>query len=328
MAQGRRSASTGHEPVMLEEVVTALAPRRSGRYLDGTFGGGGHTAAILEASAPDGIVRAIDADPQAAERARALAARPDVGERLRFVHGNFVDLAPIARDAGLVPLDGILLDLGLSSFQLDDPERGFSFRFDGPIDMRFDPTRGHPAGELVNNLPVRELANLIWRYGDESRSRRIAAAIERERERAPIETTGRLAAIVEQAVGGRRGADTHPATRTFQALRIAVNDELTVLDRALGDALDVLAPGGRLAVIAFHSLEDRIVKQFMQRESVSCICPPEQPVCTCNHQPRLKIVRRAVRPGPDEVRRNLRSRSAVFRVAERLPNSDNASGFR
>jgi 16S rRNA (cytosine1402-N4)-methyltransferase len=237
---------------------------------------------------------------------------------LHLVQGNFVELARIAREEAMAPLDGILLDLGLSSFQLDDPERGFSFRFDGPIDMRFDPTRGTSAGDLVNNLPADELANLIWRYGEEPRSRRIAGAIVRERDRTPIETTGRLAAIVERAVGGRRGSDTHPATRTFQALRIAVNDELTVLDRALGDALDVLAPGGRLAVIAFHSLEDRIVKQFIQRESASCICPPEQPICTCDHVPSLRSIWRAKRPSPDEIHRNPRSRSAVLRVAERL----------
>jgi 16S rRNA (cytosine1402-N4)-methyltransferase len=211
---------------MLDEVITALAPHRGGRYLDGTFGGGGHSSAILTASAPHGIVLAIDADPAATERGKTLAARPEIGDRLRLVHGNFADLANIARVEELVPLDGVLLDLGLSSFQLDDPERGFSFRFVGPIDMRFDPTRGTPAGDLVNNLPAPQLANLIWRYGEESRSRRIASAIERERERAPIQSTRQLAAIVERAVGGRRGSETHPATRTFQALRIAVNDEL------------------------------------------------------------------------------------------------------
>jgi 16S rRNA (cytosine1402-N4)-methyltransferase len=318
MAHGRASEPVGHEPVMLEEVITALAPRPGGRYLDGTFGGGGHTTAILEANAPDGIVLAIDADPEAIERGRALTADPDFAERLRLVHGNFADLGSIASEQEMLSLDGVLLDLGLSSFQLDDPARGFAFRFDGPIDMRFDPTQGTPAGELVNSLPADELANLLWRYGDEQKSRRIAAAIERERLREPIETTGRLAAIVERAVGGRRGSDTHPATRTFQALRIAVNDELAILDRALVDAVELLRPGGRLVVIAFHSLEDRIVKQFMKRESATCICPPEQPICTCRHEASLRTIGRAQRPSSAEVGRNPRSRSAVLRVAERL----------
>lgn len=318
MAKGRASSPVGHEPVMLEEVIAALGPRPGGRYLDGTFGGGGHTSAILAASAPDGIVLAIDADPEAIERGRVLTARPDVGGRLRLVHGNFADLGQIARQEGVFPLDGALLDLGLSSFQLDDPARGFAFRFDGPIDMRFDPTRGTPAGALINSLPPEELANLIWRYGEEQKSRRIAAAIAREREREPIETTGRLAAIIERAVGGRRGSDTHPATRTFQALRIAVNDELAILDRALADAVELLRPGGRLAVIAFHSLEDRIVKQFVKRESATCICPPEQPICTCEHVARLRPIGRAHRSGSAEVLRNPRSRSAVLRITERF----------
>lgn len=321
MAVARSTTPVGHEPVMLAEVIAALQPRPGGRYLDGTFGGGGHTAATLAASAPDGVVLAIDADPAAIARAQELAARPDVGTRLIAVHGNFVDLARIAADRGIDAVDGVLLDLGLSSFQLDDPSRGFAFRFDGPLDMRFDPTTGTPASELVNALPADELASLIWRFGDEQKSRRISAAIERERSREPIETTGRLAAIVERAVGGRRGSDTHPATRTFQALRIAVNDELGILDRALADAVGLLRPGGRLAVIAFHSLEDRIVKQFMKLESSSCICPPEQPVCTCAHQPRLRMLGKAMRAGPEEVRRNPRARSAVLRVVERLDSA-------
>jgi 16S rRNA (cytosine1402-N4)-methyltransferase len=318
MAPRRDLGSIGHEPVMLHDVVAMLAPKRGGRYLDGTFGGGGHAAALIAGSEPDGVILAIDADPAAAVRAAALREKLDRPDRLRLVHGNFGDMAQIARDAGVVPLDGLLLDLGLSSFQLDDPSRGFSFRFDGPIDMRFDPTRGRSAGDLVNELPVRDLADVIWRYGEEPRSRRIAGAIERERARAPIESAAHLAAVVERAVGGRRGSDTHPATRTFQALRIAVNDELSVLERALGDAVDLLAPGGRLAVIAFHSLEDRIVKQFVQRESATCICPPEQPVCTCGHVPRLRALSRAVKPSADEIARNPRSRSAVLRVAERI----------
>jgi 16S rRNA (cytosine1402-N4)-methyltransferase len=312
------TAIPGHQPVLLTEAIDALRPRPGGRYLDGTFGGGGHTRALLAASAPDGVVLALDADPAAIARAEAMRQEPDIGLRLMPVQANFADLAAITREEGMAPLDGILLDLGLSSFQLDDPERGFAFRFAGPLDMRFDPTQGTPARDLVNALPERELAELIWRYGEETGSRRIARAISRERERAPIETTTRLAEIVERALGGRRGRDTHPATRTFQALRIAANDELTALEEALAGAVDVLAPGGRLAVIAFHSLEDRPVKQFMARESAACVCPPELPVCVCGHRPRLtKVTRRAIRASEVEAASNPRARSAVLRVAER-----------
>jgi len=318
----------GHRPVLLSETIEALAPRPGGRYLDGTFGGGGHTRALLAASAPDGVVVALDADPTAVERARTLAAEPGVGDRLRPVHANFADLAEAACAAGAVTLDGVLLDLGLSSFQLDAPARGFAFRFDGPLDMRFDPSRGRPAADLVNELPPGELADLLFRYGEEPRARRIAAALARERERAPFDSTARLAAVVERAVGGRRGQPTHPATRTFQALRIATNDELAVLERALVGAVDVLGPGGRLAVIAFHSLEDRIVKRFIARESAACVCPPGLPVCACGQRPRLtRVTRRAVRAGEAEVDANPRSRSAVLRVAERLAD-DPAPGSR
>lgn len=313
------STKGGHQPVMLAEVIAALRPKSDGRYLDGTFGGGGHTEALLLASAPGGRVLAIDADPAAAARAADLAERFGQ-DRFAFVHANFAGLGEIACEHGMAPLDGILLDLGLSSFQLDEAERGFSFRWDAPLDMRFNPDAGVTAADVVNDLPVQELADLIWRYGEERRSRRIASAIERARATAPIRTTGQLAGIVEDALGGRRGAPTHPATQTFQALRIAVNDEFGVLERALAGAMNVLAPGGRLAVIAFHSLEDRIVKQFMAGEARTCICPPEQPVCTCDHRARLRLVVRGQKPGLDEVKRNSRSRSAVLRVAERLPD--------
>jgi 16S rRNA (cytosine1402-N4)-methyltransferase len=308
--------------VLLAEVISGLQPHPGGRckYLDGTFGGGGHTQMLLERSAPDGVVLALDADPVAIDRALALRQDPGVAERLIPVRANFADLAAVARDRGVVPLDGILLDLGLSSFQLDQPERGFAFRHEGPLDMRFNPERGSPASHLVNTLPERELADLIWRYGEDPGSRRIARAIVRERERAPIATTTRLAEIVSGALGGRRGRDIHPATRTFQALRIATNEELTALEAALAGAVDVLASGGRLAVIAFHSLEDRIVKRFIERESAACVCPPEIPVCVCGHRPRLKkVTRRAVRPDAAEMEANPRARSAVLRVAERLP---------
>jgi 16S rRNA (cytosine1402-N4)-methyltransferase len=312
--------------VLLTEAISGLQPRSGGRYLDGTFGGGGHTRALLEASAPDGTVLALDADPAAIDRACALQQDPGVAQRLSPVRANFADLATVARERGVAPLDGILLDLGLSSFQLDQPARGFAFRHEGPLDMRFDPEQGAPASDLVNTLSERELADLIWRYGEEPGSRRIARAIVREREGEPIATTTRLANIVVGALRGRRGRDIHPATRTFQALRIATNEELTALEAALTGALDVLAPDGRLAVIAFHSLEDRIVKRFIERESVGCVCPPQVPVCVCGHRPRLqKITRRAVRPDVAEMDANPRARSAVLRVAQRLP--DDADGL-
>ena len=322
-------AAPGHHPVLLAETLAALAPRPGGRYLDGTFGGGGHSRAILDAAAPDGLVLALDADPEAIERAHALGAAPAVGDRLRPVRANFADLADVARAEGLTSLDGVLLDLGLSSFQLDSPVRGFAFRFDGPLDMRFDPERGQTAADLVNGLPPTELADLLFRYGEEPRSRRIAQAIERERTRAPFASTARLAETVSRAVGGRRGKETHPATRTFQALRIATNDELGALERALAGAVDVLAPGGRLVVIAFHSLEDRIVKRFVERESADCLCPPELPVCVCDARPRLaRVTRRAVRAAPAEIAANPRSRSAVLRAAARLPLPTPAGGDR
>jgi 16S rRNA (cytosine1402-N4)-methyltransferase len=312
-------AHAGHRPVLLEAAVSGLLPRAGGRYLDGTFGGGGHTGALLESSGPDGVVMALDADPEAIGRAEAMLEKLGDGSRLRPVHANFEDLANVAREHGMSPLDGILLDLGVSSFQLDQPERGFAFRHEGPLDMRFDPESGAPASELVNTLPERDLADLIWRYGEEPGSRRVARAIVHERQREPIESTGRLAEIVSRALGGRRGRETHPATRTFQALRIATNRELAALEAALSGAVDVLAPGGRLAVIAFHSLEDRIVKRFIERESAACLCPPEVPVCVCGHRPRLrKVTRRAVRPEKAEMHDNPRARSAVLRIAERL----------
>jgi 16S rRNA (cytosine1402-N4)-methyltransferase len=313
--------SSSHRPVLLAEAVAALQPRPDGVYLDGTFGGGGHTKALLDASAPTGRVIALDADPAARPRAEALAATESVGDRLTFISGNFGDLSAL-RDRWQLPLlDGVLLDLGLSSFQLDDPGRGFAFRLEGPLDMRFDPTSGSSAADLVRDLDEAALAALLFRFGEEPRSRRIARAIVQERAKAPITTTTRLATIVEHAVGGRRGAATHPATRTFQALRIAVNDELDALERALSGATAALKPGGRLAVIAFHSLEDRIVKRAIKAAAATCVCPPEQPICTCDTRPLLRKVGKPVRPGESERAANPRARSAIMRVAERTETS-------
>ena len=303
-----------HIPVLVAAILDGLAVRPGGRYVDATVGGGGHAAEILAVSSPDGRLLGLDRDPDAVARTRQRLAF--YAERCRVVHASFERLAAVARSEGYFPADGILFDLGLSSFQLADHTRGFSFGGDDPLDMRFDPTEGGPtAADLVNTLPVSELAALLWRYGEERSARRIAEAIVAAR---PIYTTGELVAIVKQ-VAGRKRERIHPATRTFQALRIAVNDELLLIESALPQAVEVLAPGGRLVVISFHSLEDRLVKRFMQRESRDCICPPELPVCQCHHHATLQVItRKPIRPSAEEVRVNPRSRSARLRVAMRV----------
>ncbi|MFW6074545.1 MAG: 16S rRNA (cytosine(1402)-N(4))-methyltransferase RsmH [Chloroflexota bacterium] len=306
-----------HDPVLLEQAIEGLALEPGEVVVDGTFGAGGHSRRIVEEIAPDGVLIAVDRDPAVAEIAAQLAAGSPV--TVHVVTDSYANIAANLRELGFEAVDGILLDLGLSSIQLDDPNRGFSFTHDGPLDMRFDPTRGRSAADLVSGLDREELANLIYKYGEERQSRRIASAIVRAREREPIRTTGQLAAIVEAAVGGRRGARIHPATRTFQALRIAVNDELGELERGLTAGIEILRPGGRFVVIAFHSLEDRIVKQTFQREIRGCICPPEIPVCRCGRVPRLRAIGKPVRASDSEIERNPRSRSAIMRVVERLP---------
>ncbi|MCB0215616.1 MAG: 16S rRNA (cytosine(1402)-N(4))-methyltransferase RsmH [Caldilineae bacterium] len=311
------SATTRHVPVLLAEVLTALAPRAGGRYLDTTFGGGGHAAAILDASGPDGRLLGLDRDPAAIERGtRHLAA---YGERLALSRTSFDQLDEAARSAGFDAFDGVLFDLGYSSDQLDDPARGLSFRSDGPLDMRLDPDLTEAASDLVNGLAEDALANLIYRFGEEPASRRIARAIVQAR---PVAGTAQLAELIAAAIGfrpqrGRRAI--HPATRTFQALRIAVNDELGALDRGLDKALALLAPGGRIAVISFHSLEDRIVKRRFQDWARACSCPPELPICACSGQARLRLLgRKPTEPGDAELQLNPRARSARLRAAERL----------
>lgn len=304
----------GHVPVLLDEAIAALAIRPGGTWLDGTFGGGGHARRILEASAPDGTLVAVDADVAAIERAQSLQASLDWPGRMRILHTNLRELDAALSGAGVERLDGALLDLGVSSFQLDTPDRGFAFRHDAPLDMRFDQTRGPSAADLLDTLPESEIADLLYRLGEERRSRRIAREIVAAR--GEPWTTARLAALVEQAIGRKPGGH-HPATRTFQALRIAVNGELDALVPALDAIVDRLVPGGRLVVIAFHSLEDRIVKQYIVDAARTCICPPEQPVCTCDVTPRLRRVGKPVRPSASETDRNVRSRSSIMRVAER-----------
>ncbi len=293
--------------------MSALAPQSGGRFIDATVGAGGHAAGLLAASAPDGRLLGLDRDPAALAVARERLST--YGERVRLVQADFADLAAIAHTQGFAPVDGVLFDLGVSSLQLADPNRGFSFQAEGPLDMRFDPTQDLTAADLINELPVDDLAELLYQYGEERESRRIARAIAQAR---PIRTTRQLAEVVARAIGGRVGR-IHPATRTFQALRIAVNDELARLKAALPQAVAVLRPGGRLAVIAFHSLEDRIVKEFMRRESRGCICEPGLPACVCGHKASLRLItRKPITPSAGEVQANPRSRSAKLRVAERV----------
>ena len=303
----------GHVSVLLEEVLAALRPAPGGKYIDLTVGAAGHARALLERSSPTGRLLAIDADPQAVEYARAVLAA--FGERAVVRQGFFDDLAALARGEGFVAVDGIVADLGLSSRQLAAGERGFSFQYEGPLDMRLDPSsQTTTAADLVNGLAERELADLFYRYGEERQSRAIARAIVRHR---PLHTTTELAALIARTVG--QHGRIHPATRVFQALRIAVNDELGALERMLPQAIDLLAPGGRLAVIAFHSLEDRIVKECFRREARGCICPTEALVCTCGHRPRIQtLTRRPIVPSAEESAKNPRSRSARLRVVEKL----------
>ena len=322
---------TIHIPVMLEEVLKYLQPRAGGQYVDGTIGSGGHTEAILERSAPGGRVLGIDSDAQALARVEKRLASAARDGRLVLVHGNFAELARIVNEAGFASsVDGVLLDLGFSSNQMEDPQRGFSFSVDGPLDMRLDQSQELSAAELVNNASEQELADIFWRYGEETRSRQVAWRIVRERSRGPITQTAQLARIVSAGVSYKPGM-IHPATRVFQALRIAVNAELERLEAALPQILDVLRAGqigdaeegrGRMIIISFHSLEDRLVKGFMRREAMDCICPPGLPVCVCNHKARLRLLTpKPVTPAKQEVQGNPRARSAKLRAAEILVGS-------
>jgi 16S rRNA (cytosine1402-N4)-methyltransferase len=302
-----------HVPVLVREVIEGLAVQPGGRYIDCTLGAGGHAAAILRQSSPGGQLLGLDADPEAVSHARERLAEYHASALL--VNENFANLRAVAERYGYHPVHGILFDLGLASFQLESDARGFSFQRESALDMRYSPDQDTTAEDIINGLPEKELADLLRAYGEEPRARRIASRIVRQR---PVHTTRQLASIVEEAVGGRHGR-THPATRTFQALRIAVNGELEHLQAGLEQALSLLGIGGRLAVISYHSLEDRLVKRFMQRESRDCICPPATPACICGHSATLRLVnRRVITPGPAEVEENPRSRSGRLRVAERI----------
>jgi 16S rRNA (cytosine1402-N4)-methyltransferase len=302
-----------HVPALLAQVVRWLALQPGALCIDGTLGGGGHAEALLLATAPDGKLLGLDADPAAVTKSQIRLV--PFGERATLVNANFRDLAAVAAAHRFTGVQAVLLDLGLSSFHLAQPERGFSFAAEGPLDMRMNPRTPLTAAEIVNDWPVEALADVIYRYGEEPRSWRIARAIVAAR---PLATTTGLAAVIAQAVGGKRER-IHPATQVFQALRIKVNDELGALEAVLPQIVMLLAPAGRLAVISFHSLEDRIVKQFIQRETRDCLCPADLPRCVCGHRATLKaITKKPIEPDETEVRENPRSRSAKLRIAEKV----------
>ncbi|MCJ7716395.1 MAG: 16S rRNA (cytosine(1402)-N(4))-methyltransferase RsmH [Anaerolineales bacterium] len=302
-----------HKPVLFQEVLDTLNPIPGGVYVDGTVGAGGHARGILETISPEGKLLGLDRDPAALKIAKSNLA--EFGNQVFLIHGSYTRIKSHLNNLSWNTVDGILLDLGLSSMQLDNPDRGFSFRNAGPLDMRFDPAYPISAADLVNQSSRDDLADLIFNYGEERYSRKIADAIIANR---PLEGTQELADIVKSAIGNFPSR-IHPATKTFQALRIAVNQELEALEAFLPTALEALNPGGRLAIIAFHSLEDRIVKQFFRLEGRDCICPPEIPQCVCEHKKRLvEINRRPIRPEDKEIIENPRSRSAKLRVAEKI----------
>ena len=306
-----------HRPVLLKETLKFLVPERGGLFVDCTVGLGGHSEAILESSERTRVL-GLDLDPSALAYARQRLAR--YGDRFRAVQANFRELADVLERVGEHDPDGILVDLGVSSLQFDSPERGFSFRFDAPLDMRMDPTRGATAADLLQQLPESEIARIIFEFGEERRSRRIARRIVERREQGkPVTTTKELADLVMAASGGGKRQQIHPATRTFQALRIAVNNELEGLGDFIEVAADLLAPDGRFVGISFHSLEDRILKQELRRLSGHCQCPPRLPVCSCGARKVVEILtRRPVAPSAREIEENPRARSAKLRAARKL----------
>jgi len=311
-------AQAPHLPVLYKAIITALLPgdttliSRPRRYIDGTLGAGGHAAGILAGTAPTGELLGLDLDPQALAIARETLA--PFGKRVHIVQASYKSMKAEAAKLGWETVDGILLDFGVSSMQLDTPERGFSFLSDGPLDMRFTPNTGLSAADLVNSFSEEDLADIIFRYGEERLSRRIARSIVGNR---PIHTTRELADLILKSIGKRERI--HPATRTFQALRIAVNEELDSIESVLPIAVSMLKSGGRLAVISFQSLEDRIVKEYFRHESRDCICPPRQPICTCGHKAIIaEINRKPIEANEEEVKENSRARSAKLRVVEKI----------
>ncbi len=302
-----------HQPVLYKEIIHALQPKRGGRYIDGTLGAGGHARGILEASAPDGQLLGLDVDLQALALARKNLAPYE--ERIHLAQASYTSLSTQMALLQWDAVDGIVLDLGASSMQFDTPERGFSFLHDAPLDMRFGPHVLQTAADLVNKYSERELADLIYQYGEERDSRKIARAIVKAR---PLHTTRELVAVIE-SVSPRRGARVHPATRTFQALRIAVNEELTSIEEVLPQAVSALKSAGRLAVISFHSLEDRIVKDFFREQSKDLVNPPYERIYEEERTATLKEVnRKPIMPSDDEIKNNPRARSAKLRIVEKI----------
>lgn len=301
-----------HQPVLYKEIIHALQPGRGGRYVDGTLGAGGHARGILEVSAPDGQLLGLDLDPQALALARKTLAPYE--QRIHLAQASYTSLSRQLARLGWDTVDGILLDLGASSMQFDTPERGFSFQVDAQLDMRFGPSISQTAADLVNKLSERELADLLYKYGEEREARKIARAIVKAR---PLHTTRELVTVIE-SVSPRRADRIHPATRTFQALRIAVNEELAAIEEVLPQAVEVLAPGGRLAVISFHSLEDRTVKDFFREQGRDLVNPPYERIYDVERKATLKEVnRKPITPSEEEIRRNPRARSAKLRIAEK-----------
>ncbi len=302
-----------HLPVLYQQIIHALCPESPGRYIDATVGAGGHARGILESSSPEGYLLGFDLDPQALEIASQRLS--DFQGRFTLVHASYTTLGFQMQHLGWEKVQGIVIDLGVSSMQIDIPEKGFSFLNEGPLDMRFNPEQKLSAADIVNTWSEKDLADLIFRFGEEPQARRIARGICQTR---PHTTTQELASAIQSAAGGRKGK-IHPATRTFQALRIAVNGELDALQHFLPQAIAALAQGSRLAVISFHSLEDRIVKQYFRRESTDCLCPPPQPVCTCGHIASIvEINRHPIMADEAEIQSNPRARSARLRVAEKI----------
>jgi len=310
-----------HIPVLFAPSLELLLanPQLSagGVIVDATFGGGGHSRGLLEQSPESVRVVALDRDPAARTRARGLLQ--EFPSRFQLLAGNYAELIRLLQLAGITGIDGLLLDIGLSSFQLEDAERGFSFQSDGPLDMRMDPAAGRPAAELVNRAEARTLARIFRDYGEEPYARAIAREIVARREVAPLQTTRDLAGLIEAMVPALKRSRRHPATRVFQALRIVVNGELEALEKVLAAGLKILNPGARMVVISYHSLEDRLVKRCFRKAARGCICPPKLPVCTCGRQAAVRILTgRGLRPGPEEIAANPRSRSAVLRAVEAL----------
>ena len=302
-----------HLPVLYEETLEYLVTDPQGSYVDCTLGGGGHFRGIIQRTGGEALLIGIDQDPTAIQRVQEQFGEES---RARFVKGNFRDLESILIENEIGTVNGILIDLGVSSFHLDEEERGFSYHKEALLDMRMDPETGNSAWDVVNKWPVEELQRVIHTYGEERFARRIARGIVEARNKTPIETTLELVEVIRQNVPAAYRRDTHPARRTFQALRIEVNQELEVLKEVLPQTVRLLKPGGRVCVISFHSLEDRIVKEFFIHESKDCLCPAKQPICTCDHVARLKVLtKKPVVPSPDEVANNSRARTAKLRVA-------------